>query len=199
MITVERVAHASETPPVPASNPTRFETSLSLQSALIQPLLGGFNVTVTYKRERLVLGYSHGTLLNLDRLGGFSKSSADRANHLSAFCPYTTGFDVGIRITERLDLRGEWKIHRYDVKAPDGQRVSYDVITVGPSIYYQLHPLDWSGRTGLVVELSLRWWPTVYTSLPNDEYVFTTATGTIVHKALRAGVFPGVSVGWTFR
>ncbi len=179
----------------------KFDQRQSITFGLVQPLLGGFNVTYTRQRKRFLFAYSHGTMLNLNRLNGAFKSKSARELNLDHLTFISTGFDLGYRILPDLSIRGEWKWHFNDLQHPSGEKIQYQTITVGPSLYYQWIPFRKSNNilSGITLESSIRWWPVVYSSLEEYSYDFTNTSGEIETFTHDPGnLFFGASLGWTF-
>jgi hypothetical protein len=175
-------AHAATDEPV---------KQLGINFGLSQIALGGFNVAAELRYERLWLEYSHGQSLDLNKLGGFALTAAERDQNLDVDVPYTTGFGVGATLIDELWVGVEFKTHRFDVADPSGDRVSYQTYSVGPVVGYKL--FVWRG---LHANAYLRYWPNVATSL-DDGQVALGPNGT-VHEAHSFDFFANVSVGWAF-
>lgn len=165
---------------------------LTVKAGLSQPvLLNGANVAVTYKTDRLTFEYSHGMWLDYDRVG---RTDVERDQNLDLYSPWTTGFGVGYRLPWRFDLRVEVKAHRYRVTPPGDAAFRYTTVSIGPALNYH-QPL----YKGLGLDATLRFWPNVASTLNNDRHVFTGSDGNRhIHEAHDLGVFPNVSVGYTF-
>ena len=111
---------------------TTKDAEVGVNFGLLQLALGGFNVAGEVRYRRLWLEYSHGMDLTLNNMGGYGLSPTERAQNLHIFVPYTTGFGVGVTVSNQLWLGVEVKAHRYDVNAPGGPVSSYDTYSVGP-------------------------------------------------------------------
>ena len=168
---------------------------ITLAAGLSQPLLfRGANASVTIRRGRFVADYSHGVALDLNAAGDAALSETEIAQQLDVDVPWTTGFGVGVRITDRLDVRAEGKAHRFEVTPPGGETLAYTAFSVGPGVYYRV-PV-WRG---LEIEPSVRYWPTVASTLSDDDATFSAADGSRQrHEAHSFDVFANVSVGWSF-
>ena len=168
---------------------------VTVAAGLNQPLLfNGANASVTLRHGRLVADYSHGIALDLNAAGTAALSDAEVEQGLEVFVPWTTGAGLGYRITDRLDVRAELKAHRFEITPPEGEPFAYTAFSVGPGVYYRL-PL-WRG---LEVEPSVRYWPTVASTLSTDDASFAAPDGTVqTHDAHSFEVFANVSVGWSF-
>lgn len=182
---------------------------LSIVFGLSQLALGGGNVELAYHTKRMVFAWSHGFSLEFD---GAARSKEWVEQGIRARMPWTTGFGVGLRATENLDLRLEVKRHAFEV-FPEGAAAQpitlYQTTTVGIGSYYRWYPFGSSAGVarGLVVVPSVRYWPSVGSTLPGDSIRFVhPVTGqTIVHRAAEQGIpgtgglFANVSVGYTLR
>ena len=180
----------------------QFNNQKSITFGLVQPLLGGFNITYTQQHRRFLFAYSHGTMLNLNRFDGIFKSQSARDLNIDQITYISTGFDLGYRILPDLSIRGEWKWHLNDLHHPDGEKIQYQTITVGPSVYYQAFPFKKkeSILKSVTAEFSIRWWPVVYSSLDNYSYDFTNSLGkTEVFTHEKGDLFFALSIGWTIK
>jgi len=165
----------------------------NLVFGLSQPLvLKGGNVEINYLSEKLVFEYSHGFALNLSASGGAGMSSNERSQNLDIYAPYSTGGGVGYRFTKEFNVRLEVKQHQFNVTHPSGENINYTTRDIGVGVYYFWQPFN---NRNLLIVPSIRYWPTVYTTLKNDEYTFANGD---VHKAHSFGLFPNVSIGWKF-
>jgi hypothetical protein len=169
--------------------------SFSVMAGMNQVLLGGANLAVQYSTEDIVVEYSHGIHLRLNDLNGIDLNREEKNDHLTVDVPWTTGFGIGYRVTREFHVLVEFKAHRFNVTDPDGGgQVRYTTYSVGPGLFY-----DWTIWKGLYLEPALRWWPTVASTLPGNDHTFVRSDGTTVtHHAHDWGVFPNVSIGWTF-
>ncbi len=181
---------------------------VALLAGLIQPiLLGGGNVELDLYWGRLVVGYSHGFLLNFrgDTLVGEAAQQG-----LALHLPYSTGLSVGYRFLPWLDARLEGKVHRFEVReASSGTPLfDYTTMTLGVGVYAQYRPFrDFGVQTdewlhGFLVLCSVRYWPNLWTSLPNDELAYPhPSLGDVEHHAANIGIantpfIVNVSVGY---
>lgn len=171
---------------------------LTLAAGLIQPLLlGGGNVELDLHYKRLIAGYSHGFALKLE---GSTLTGEPKAQGLAARLPYSTGFGVGLRLLEWLDVRFEGKLHRFELReaANDAALFSYKTATLGAGIYARYRPLyhglspDFAPKWAQHITLSpsVRYWPKVWTSLEDDarSYDNQTTGQRERHEALGIGL-----------
>lgn len=167
---------------------------LSFHFGLIQPiLLAGFNAAVDVRYKRFVATYSHGHGLDIDRVDGV-RSEAEVDAGVKVFEPYTTGFGVGLTIIDELYVLADFKLHGFEV-THDGTVNRYQTITIGGEIGYRL--FLWKG---LHIAPVIRYWPTVWTSLPDRTLVLDEDAG-LEHRMVRqglSGLFFNVLLGWSF-
>ncbi|MFK7923607.1 MAG: hypothetical protein AB8H47_16740 [Bacteroidia bacterium] len=187
-----------------------YSNRFSVVSGLTQVLLGGANLEANWYAKRMSFDYSHGWNLTFTEA---AISEMDQAQGLAIRMPWTTGFGVGYRITKYFDVRLEPKLHHYELYY-DSQGFSGDPITeyttatLGIGLYYRYYPFrkrdDWS--QGIVIVANARFWPNIWSSLPENAYSYTNqASGeTAVHEAAQQGIpgtggfFMNVSIGYTF-
>jgi hypothetical protein len=169
------------------------QVQVGVNFGLLQLGLGGFNIAGEVRYRRFWFEYSHGVDLKLDRLGGFSMTSAERAEDLRLVVPYTTGFGVGVTLLDELWLGVELKTHRYEVNAPGGPVTSYQTYSVGPVLGYKLFVYK-----GLFANAYARYWPNVASTLDHNEIALRGANGTVEHAAHDFNVFANVSIGYAF-
>ncbi|MEL7534723.1 MAG: hypothetical protein AAFN10_25675, partial [Bacteroidota bacterium] len=187
-----------------------YSNRFSLVSGVNQVLLGGANLEANWYTKRMSFDYSHGWNL---QFSGAALTEMDQAQGLALRMPWTTGFGVGYRITKFLDVRLEPKLHRYELFY-EGQNFSGDPITayttatLGIGLYYRYYPFrkrnDWS--QGIVIVPNARFWPNIWSSLPDNEYNYTNANteAPATHAAAQQGLpgtggfFMNVSIGYTF-
>jgi len=179
---------------------------------LNQPiLLSGFNMEVNYFTSKFVFDYSHG--ISLDVTGNLVTQEM-QDQQLVAHLPYSTGFGVGYRFTKFLNLRVEPKWHRFEIYYDGEEQTntnliqSYSTFTLGLGLYGKWMPFE--KKEGLarniMVAPSVRFWPSVSTSLNNDQFSynnkFTGQTETQQALNIGAGNTPwvvNISVGYRFR
>lgn len=149
---------------------TEEGAEISILAGLIQPiLLQGGNVEVDLHWRRLVVGYSHGFLLTLE--GSTVVGEASR-QHLGFDLPWSTGLSLGVRIFSWLDVRGELKAHRFEVRydgtsGNEDSLFEYTTWTLGVGVYARWQPFaafdNWA--SGITTSTSVRFWPTIGTSI----------------------------------
>lgn len=157
---------------------------------LLQPFVfHGSNIEVDYLTEHWVFEYSHGMNLKIsDFKQALTQSEQDQNLSLQAF--YSTGFGIGYRFTEEWNLRLEFKEHRFEVKHPSGESITYTNSDIGIGAYYFWKPLN-----HLMIIPSLRYWPTLTSTLSRDGYLFANGD---IHKPHSFGLFGNLTIGWMF-
>ncbi len=176
-----------------------------------QLLAGGFNVEGNLFWKRLAFDYSHG--VNLRFSNELLEAGPDREQQLDIVLPWTTGFGVGYRFNNWLNLRVEPKWHRFELhytevemEIPTSFIADYTTFTLGLGLYANLRPFknqdNW--LRGLMIAPNVRWWPQVGTSLDNGELWYDNVlTGQAErHEAREIGIantpfFANVSIGYS--
>jgi hypothetical protein len=155
--------------------------------------LSGGNVEINYLTEKFVFEYSHGFNLDLNASPNeMALTETERQQNLDIEVPYSTGGGVGYRFTKAFNVRIEAKQHKFNVTHPSGEKISYTTQDLGLGAYYFYKPFK---RTNLIIVPSIRYWPTINTSLHDDKYTFSNGDE---HKAHDFGLFGNVSIGWSF-
>jgi hypothetical protein len=191
----------------------KTEKRINIVTGLSQALLvKGFNIEGNYIHNRFIFDYSHG--LSLD----FSENTVTtdlKRQGVAVHMPYTTGFGIGYRIKEWINVRFEPKWHRFefyyngeDQKNAASKITSYNTMSLGVGLYghYQPFKKKSSFLKGFLITPSLRFWPTVSSSLSGDKFThFNKNTQAMEEiKQLDPGlnftplVF-NVSVGYSFQ
>ena len=88
-----------------------LDNRINLVFGVGQITQGGFNVEGNIFYQRLAFDYSHGVSLNTSN--SQLEAGADKNQSLAVHLPWTTGFGVGYRFSEWLNLRVEPKWHKY--------------------------------------------------------------------------------------
>ena len=182
----------------------------NLLFGLNQPLLiSGFNIEGNLFYGRLALDYSHGISLDFsnDLLTG---DVADQG--LAIHIPYSTGFGVGYRFNEWLNVRLEPKWHKFEVfydedAQTDANRIdSYTTFSLGLGAYIDWRPFknNPGALQGFMVSPSVRYWPKLSSSLSDDEFSYQNInTGhSETHEAMEIGLsntpwIVNVSIGYS--
>jgi hypothetical protein len=185
---------------------------VSIVFGLNQPLvLKGFNFEVDYWMKKFVLEYSHGFALEFT--GGLVSQEA-QDQRLSFHIRNSLGIGLGYRFTDAFNLRLEPKWHQWDVyyddafRKPEGKITSYNTFTLGLGAYYEWLPFEKKNNAlrGVTIVPSIRWWPTVASSLQDNEYSYHNkfTDRQEIHEANNIGIansplFLNISIGYTFK
>ncbi|HYX36205.1 MAG TPA: hypothetical protein VE954_24140 [Oligoflexus sp.] len=172
--------------------PLALANETAILFGLGQPILfNGYNVELNYLTENLVFEYSHGWNLNISNFKD-ALTEEEKKQDLDILTPFSTGGGIGYRFTDLFHAALEYKVHEFEVSSPTVAEFSYRTQTLGVGLYYNWKPFEDSGFT---VVSALRYWPTIATSLENDEKILSNGR---VHKAHGFDVAPNVKIGWTF-
>ncbi|MEM7371851.1 MAG: hypothetical protein AAF587_24770 [Bacteroidota bacterium] len=186
-----------------------LSNGVSLVFGLNQLAINGFNLEANLMWNRLILDYSHGVSLNLsnDMLRGEVHTQG-----LAVHLPYTTGFGVGYRFNDWLNLRLEPKWHGFELyydgeaQIPANQIGAYQTFTVGLGAYANLRPFKHQDNflKGLMIVPNLRWWPRVSSSLEGNQLRYTNRISKQeeIHEAMEIGMgntpfFVNASIGYS--
>ena len=185
--------------PARAQDPSgseRLRTSFSVMAGISQwALWRGGNIAVEYKVGRFAFELSHGQGLDLNQVGGFALTSAERDAGAQVRVPWTTGGGAGVRITEDLHLLVEVKAHHFEVSGGDpSSRVAYTTFSVGPGAFYTFRLYK-----GLFLQPNVRFWPNVASTLKGGAADLRRADGsTFRHEAHSFNLFVNVNLGYSF-
>jgi hypothetical protein len=193
-------AAVAQLPPVTFASDTGRDRArdsvrhFAIMAGLSQPVLfRGGNIELEYRTRNFVLGWSHGAGLQIDRFEP-GLSAADKAEQAKIRMPWTTGPHAGYRITGQLTVAVDFKAHRVNANLPGGSVTRYTVYTVGPALNYD-QPL---GRKWFI-QPTLRWWPTVGTTLSDGKASLLRANGSAyAHTAISLGIVPNIKIGRSF-
>lgn len=188
------------------------ELRANLLFGLNQPLLGGFNIEGNLFYQRLVFDYSHGVSLNFDNA---FLDEVNQAQNLDVYIPWTTGFGIGYRFNNWLNLRAEPKWHKFELyyageaQASTNLIGSYTTFSMGLGAYANLLPFKNQDNLlkGIMISPSIRWWPRVSSSLEDNQlaYFNRSLDQNVTHEALEVGInntplilniSVGYSLGW---
>jgi hypothetical protein len=156
----------------------KTEKKVNLVFGLTQPLLlGGFNIEGNYIHNRFIFDYSHGAGLQFD----LNKVTPElKRQGVTVKFPYTTGFGIGYRLKEWVNIRVEPKWHKFEffdgeTQNTNTQITSYNVMSLGLGLYGHYQPFKKSDSflSGIMVAPSIRYWPTVSSSLEGDSFSYT--------------------------
>ncbi len=190
----------------------KTETEFALVFGLSQPLaLNGFNAEINYIHNRFIFGYSHG--VSLDFGAGLVPDYLDDQGVI-AHMPFSTGFGLGYRFYDWLNLRIEPKWHRFEFYYNDEAQTSDNRITtdannisIGIGLYGLFKPFRKLDNTlqGITIAPSIRFWPTIISDFEDRSYSyqnkFTGQTEEIKtpHSGIDFSPFLiNVSVGYSF-
>lgn len=187
------------------------DKKVNILFGLAQPLLAsGFNIEGNYIYHRWIFDYSHGASLDFS---GKTVTKDLRRQGIAVHEPYTTGFGVGYRIKEWINVRVEPKWHRFESyydgeqQVKESQIVSYNTFSLGVGVYGSYQPFKHQNNflRGVVIAPSVRFWPTVSSSLKDDKFTYfnKNTNSQEVIKTLDAGsgftpLVVNVSVGYSF-
>lgn len=184
---------------------------VNLVFGLSQPLaVKGFNVEGNYIYRQFIFDYSHGISLDFS---GAALTTELKDQELVVHMPWTTGFGVGYRLKEWLNVRVEPKWHRFEFYYSEETQnnankiVSYTTTTLGVGLYGHFQPFKNSDSflSGIMIAPSIRFWPTIRSILNNDKFNYTnkrtSATEEIKTLDPGFGFTPwvlNVSIGYSF-
>ncbi|RYU91900.1 hypothetical protein EWM62_00200 [Mucilaginibacter terrigena] len=190
----------------------KTEKRFDVLFGLAQPVLAkGFNIEGDYINNRFIFDYSHGASLDFS---GKLVPTELRKQNIAIHEPWTTGFGVGYRLKEWLNVRAESKWHKfeyyYDGEPQNAgtQITSYQTFTMGVGVYGSYQPFKKKDNflKGFLISPSVRFWPTVSSSLKNDKFTYLNKTTNTVEeiKTLDAGsnfspIVVNISVGYSFQ
>ncbi|GAA4335380.1 hypothetical protein GCM10023149_43340 [Mucilaginibacter gynuensis] len=190
----------------------KSEKRINVLFGLAQPLIAkGFNIEGNYIHNRFIFDYSHGA--SLDFSGNLVPGYL-RKQHLAVHEPWTTGFGVGYRLKNWINVRIEAKWHRFEFYYDDEPQnnstaiTSYNTFSLGLGVYGSYQPFKTNSNflKGFVIAPSIRFWPTVSSGLKDDKLSYLNKkTGTVEEiKTLDPGtgfspVVVNVSIGYTFQ
>lgn len=189
----------------------KTDKKVNIVFGLTQPLLvKGFNIEGNYIHNRLIFDYSHGVSLDFS---GSTVTSELKNQGVSVHIPWTTGFGIGYRLKEWVNVRVEPKWHRFEFYY-DGEPqnstteiTSYNTFSLGVGVYghYQPFKKQNSILKGIMIAPSIRFWPTVSSTLKDNKYSYankiTNSTAEIETLNPGIGFTPvvfNVSIGYSF-
>ncbi len=171
----------------------------------------GFNIEGNYIHKKLIFDYSHG--FSLDYTDDLLTTEL-KENGLVVHIPWTTGFGVGYRFTEWLNLRVEPKWHCFEfyyegeAQNKTNEIASYNTFTLGLGMYGFFQPFKNKSNflKGITIAPSIRFWPTVNSTLKGDKFQYsnknTGSNETIETLDVGIGFTPliiNVGVGYSFQ
>jgi hypothetical protein len=189
----------------------KIEKKVNAVFGLIQPIFAkGFNIEGNYIHNRFIFDYSHGASLDLS---GQSVTVEMREEGLAVHIPYTTGFGVGYRLKEWINVRIEPKWHRFEFYYDDepqnstNQITSYNTMSLGVDIYghYQPFKNKTSFLKGIMIAPSIRFWPTISSTLKDNSFTYYNKNTGKNEEIKTLEIGPGftpfifnVSIGYSF-
>jgi hypothetical protein len=189
----------------------KTEKKVNVVFGLIQPIFAnGFNIEGNYIHKRLIFDYSHGASLDL---AGTTVTPEMREQGLAVHLPYTTGFGIGYRLKEWINVRIEPKWHRFEFYYDDEKQNSsnlitaYNTMSIGIGVYghYQPFKNKTSFLKGIMISPSIRFWPTISSTLKSDGFTYLNKN-TVKNEVIKTlDVGPGfkpfiynISIGYSF-
>ena len=189
----------------------KSEKKVNVVFGLTQPIFAkGFNIEGNYIHKRLIFGYSHGVSLDL---AGTTVTPEMREQGLAVHLPYTTGFGIGYRLKEWINVRIEPKWHRFEFYYDDetqnnsNQITAYNTMTIGIGVYghYQPFKNKTSFLKGIMISPSIRFWPTISSTLEGNSYNYLNKNTGKSEEIKTLDVGPGftpfiynISIGYSF-
>jgi hypothetical protein len=189
----------------------KTEKKINVMFGLSQPIVThGFNMELDYVHKRFIFDFSQGVFLKFK--GNFVTDEL-RKRGVVVHMPWTTGFGVGYRLTRWLNLRVEPKWHRFEFYYNNeiyqsNKITSYNTFTLGMGLYACFQPFRKKENflKGLVICPSIRYWPTVCSTLKDNNFnYYNEYTGTnekIKTVGPGLGLTPfvlNVSIGYSFQ
>lgn len=190
----------------------KTEKRINVLFGLAQPILAkGFNIEGNYIYNRFIFDYSHGASLDFS---GKLVPTELRSQNIAIHEPWTTGFGIGYRLKEWLNVRVEPKWHRfeyyYDGEPQNAatQITAYNTFSLGVGIYGAYQPFKNKDNfmKGFLISPSVRFWPTVSSTLKDDKFTYLNKTTNKIEeiKTLDPGtnftpVVVNISVGYSFQ
>jgi hypothetical protein len=156
----------------------KSEKRINILFGLAQPVLAkGFNIEVNYIHNRFIFDYSHGASLEFS--GNLLPNDLKR-QQIAIHEPWTTGFGIGYRVKEWINVRVEPKWHKFEFFY-DGEPqnniteiTSYTTFSLGVGVYGAYQPFKKKNNylRGFLIAPSIRFWPTVSSGLENDKFTY---------------------------
>jgi hypothetical protein len=189
----------------------KSEKKVNVVFGLTQPIFAkGFNIEGNYIHKRLIFDYSHGVSLDLV---GTTVTPDLREQGLAVHMPYTTGFGIGYRLKEWINVRIEPKWHRFEFYYDDetqnnsNQITAYNTMTIGIGVYghYQPFKNKASFLKGIMISPSIRFWPTISSTLEGNSHNYLNKNTGKSEEIKTLDVGPGftpfiynISIGYSF-
>ena len=189
----------------------KSEKKVNVVFGLTQPIFAkGFNIEGNFIYKRLIFDYSHGVSLDLV---GTTVTPDLREQGLAVHMPYTTGFGIGYRLKEWINVRIEPKWHRFEFYYDDetqnnsNQITAYNTMTIGIGVYghYQPFKNKASFLKGIMISPSIRFWPTISSTLEGNSHNYLNKNTGKSEEIKTLDVGPGftpfiynISIGYSF-
>ena len=167
-----------------------------------QILVSGFNIEGNYIHNRLIFDISHGVSLDFS---GNTVTADLKKQGVAVHMPYTTGFGVGYRFAEWVNLRVEPKWHRFEfyyegeTQNKSNEITSYNTFSLGLGLYGSIRPFKnkSSFLNGLMIAPSIRYWPTLSSTLEGNSYTYYNKN-TMANEEIKT-LDPGIGfTPWVF-
>jgi hypothetical protein len=191
------------------ANDYDYNNRFSVLFGVLQPaVLNGFNIEVNYFTKKMAFDYSHGVSLDPPAVGDVKDQNV--VWHL----PYSTGFGIGYRLTNSLDIRFEPKLHSWEAYYKDDAQneqtkiKDFKTVTLGIGVYYRYFPFKNSDNKflqGITTSSSVRWWQNTSSTLDSGEFTYFNKT-TGKNQTLKtpnigianSPIIVNIGVGYTF-
>jgi len=156
----------------------KTDKKINVLFGLTQPIVAkGFNIEGNFIYNRFIFDYSHG--VSLDYSGNTITTDLKRQG-VAVHIPWTTGFGIGYRVKEWINIRVEPKWHRFEYyyegesQNNGNQIISYNTMSLGIGVYgnYQPFKNKSSSLSGITIAPSIRFWPTIASSLEGNNYSY---------------------------
>jgi hypothetical protein len=189
----------------------KTEKRVNVLFGISQVLLHGFNIEGNYISNRLIVDYSHGVSLEVN---GNNLPEDLRRQGVVVHMPWTTGFGVGYRFAEWINVRVEPKMHRFEFyydneeQSKSNQITAYNAFSLGLGIYGNYRPFKKMNNylNGITIAPSVRYWPTIATTMNDSKFTYYNKHTSSMEeiKTLNAGIgftplVINVSVGYSFK
>ncbi|HTR30498.1 MAG TPA: hypothetical protein VMH27_14600 [Puia sp.] len=188
----------------------KSDKRINVLFGLTQILASGFNVEANCVYHRLIFDYSHGVSLEFS---GNNLPADLRSQDLVVHMPWTTGFGIGYRLKEWLNVRIEPKWHRFeyfyknDPEISSNRIIAYNTFTLGAGLYSDYRPFRKKDNflKGILIAPSVRFWPTVSSNPGNKSFAYRNRNSGAAIEDRRPepglGLTPwvvNISFGYTF-
>jgi hypothetical protein len=180
----------------------KSDRRVNVMFGVSQILVSGFNIEGNYIHNRLIFDFSHGGSLDFS---GNSVTTDLKKQGVAVHMPYTTGFGVGYRFAEWVNLRVEPKWHRFEfyyegeAQNKSNEITSYNTFSLGLGLYGSIRPFKNKNSflNGLTVAPSIRYWPALSSTLEGDSYSYYNKN-TMANEEIKT-LDPGIGfTPWVF-